>query len=122
MQQMRGAVVAYRILAPLLNHTGLYSIAHAHVAFAHLAVVNNQPLERAARILYLKDAHRAGNSAPVTYLTAALSIKRRYIEHQQGLLWSADALNLCSIDDQTNHLTAAANTFVAGELAGAGTL
>ena len=57
MQQMRGAVIAYRVFTALLNDTCLYLFADAHVPLKHFPVVNNQSFDWAARILYMEYAH-----------------------------------------------------------------
>src|SRR5712692_10185743 len=98
-QQMGGTVVAYRIFTALLNHIGLYSIAHAQVALAHFSIVNDQAFEGTARILYMKDTNQPANVALIAYLTTAFSIKWGCIQHQQGPLRGTDTLNLNTIDD-----------------------
>src|SRR5947207_5422158 len=78
MQQMGGAVVAYSIFATLRCNARLHAITYTHVAFADVAVVDNQSFERATRVLYLEDAHRPADISLIAYLTAAFSIERSY--------------------------------------------
>ena len=66
-----------RMIGALLlgNNIGLHAVAHTHVALANTAIVDDQSLERAARILYLEDAQGVAQIATVANLAAALGIK-----------------------------------------------
>src|SRR5256885_8834344 len=110
MQQMGRTMVAYRIFTALLNHAGLYRIAHTHIALINLAVVDNQAPNWTLRVLHMEDTHRAGNIAPIGYLAATLGIEGRSIEYHHRLLWRTNALHLLPIHNQTNHLTTTGDT------------
>ena len=116
MQQVGGAVVAHRILAPLFNHAGLHYIANPQVTFAHLSIMDDQTFERTLRILDMKHAYRAGNIALITYLPTTLSIEGRHIEYQQCSLWRTDALDFHAVNNQAGYFAATADSLVAREL------
>src|SRR5271157_5174153 len=114
MQQVCGAVVAHSIFAPLHNHIGLYAITYTHVSFANASIVDNQPLERTTCILNLEDTHRAAQVTTITYLTTTFCIEWCGVEYHQGILWSADAINLNTIYNQANDLATSGDPLVTG--------
>src|SRR5438046_8065046 len=99
MQQMCGAVIAYRVFPALLNDTCLYLFAEPYVPFAHFAVVNNQPFDRTARVLYTEYAHRPTDITLITNLATTFGVKWRRIQHQHRSLRCADTLYLCAVND-----------------------
>src|SRR6266487_354616 len=118
MQKVRGAVIAHRVQATLLDHLGLHAIADAQVALVDAAVVNDQPLEGTPRILHAKSAHRSGNIAPVADLSAALGVEGGRVEQEERLLRRADTLDLRAIHNHANYLAAAPDAIVADKARG----
>src|SRR5579859_3785966 len=78
--------------------------------------MDDQPLERAARIIDLKDAHRTGDLAMVANLPAAFRVERRGVEDHQRRLRRADLAYLNTIHHQPHDFPGAADALVAGEL------
>src|SRR5260370_18828513 len=64
-QEMGCAMIAYGILAALLNDTGLYTFPDTQVAFGELTIVYSETLDGAARILNLEVSHCATEIATV---------------------------------------------------------
>src|SRR6266480_3544064 len=122
MQQVRGAMVPHGIFSPLGNYIGLHTVAHTHVPFVDTSIVDNQPFQGATCILDLEDAHGSHDFATITYLTTALGIERSGIKYHQGFLWRADAINLSTIYDQANNLTATSDPLVTSKLGWSNTI
>ena len=116
MQQVCSAVVADGIFAALADDIGLHTLTHAHIPFANLPVMDNQPFERAARVLHREDAHRAAEIAAIANLPAAFRVEWCGIQDHQRGLRRANLLDLDAIDYERLHLAAAGNALVAGEL------
>src|SRR5579863_5635820 len=112
---MRRAMVANGVLAPLRNHIGFDAIADPQVSLCDRSIVDNQPLERAARILYMEYAHRAADLTLISNLPAALSIKWSTIQHEQCLLGGANTLDFRPIDDQSHYCTIPTELLIAGK-------
>src|SRR5712692_3239595 len=115
MQQVCSAMVAHSIFSSLCNHIGLYAVAYTHEAFADASIVDNQTLQRTTCILNLKDTHRATQVATITYLTTTFSIERCDIKYYQGVLRSADTINLDPIHNQANNLTSTSDSLITCE-------
>src|SRR5450759_2089249 len=99
------AMVANGVLAPLRNHISFDGITDAQVPLCDSAIVDNQPLERTARILYMEYAHGAAHLTLIANLSAALSIEGGAIQYEQRLLGCANALNFRPIDYQADNFT-----------------
>src|SRR5579884_3767472 len=84
--------------------------------------MHNQSLERALCILHLEQTGASVQIATITDLTTTFGVKRRAIQHNQGLLRRADTLYFRAIYHQRHHFAAAGDTFVACEFSWAGTL
>src|SRR5690349_9681903 len=49
-QKMRGAVVAHGVLAPLADDIALHAVTKAQIALVDFAIMDNQTLDRLARV------------------------------------------------------------------------
>src|SRR6266852_9560589 len=121
-EQVRRTVVTHRIFTPLGVDRTLHTIANTHVTLADMAIVNDKPLQRAARVLHLEDTHRSAYHPLVAYLTSALRVERSCIEQQQRLLWGADALGRFTVHNEAHDLAAAGRSQVARKLGWADSL
>ena len=99
LQQVRRRMVAGDGRTGLRIHDRLHRIAHAQVTHLHRTGMQHQPVRVLGRAEHLKGASGRLQQAAVTHLTAALSVKRRHIEHHDGLVPDRNGLDLLIVAD-----------------------
>src|ERR1700730_17392109 len=113
-QQMRGAVIERRRLAPGAVHVSLEGVADTNAALLDVTRVRMRGAAL-VRVSHYEAHIGTGELARIPHLTARLGVERRAVEHDLTLLTRAERVDLRALLQQRDHTAGAGQPLVALE-------